>query len=101
MYPAERWSAGQVLEDRTLFQLPPFKLESGTYRVYIGAYRTSTGERLKVLEGPNDGADRILLGTLEVKPLYPIVHQLIPPTRVAVMRKYPDRIVDSHRKPGT
>jgi hypothetical protein len=101
MYPADRWQPGQVLEDRTLFQLPPFTMESGTYSVYIGAYRISTGERLRVLDGPTDGDDRILLGTFEVDSLYPLVHQLIAPTRLDVMRKYPGRIVDSHRRPGT
>jgi hypothetical protein len=97
MYPADRWKAGQILEDRTLFQLPPFTITPGTYQVYLGAYRRSTGQRLKVLEGPNDGSDRILLGTLEVTRLHPLIEQLIPPTHVDVMRRYPDRIVDSHR----
>jgi hypothetical protein len=63
----------------------------------LGAYQKSTGKRLKVLSGPSDGDNRIPLGVLEVKPLEPIIHQLIPPTRVDVMRKYPERIVDSHR----
>jgi hypothetical protein len=99
MFPADRWQTGQVLEDRSLVQLPPFTVPAGTYRVVLGAYHRSTGKRLKVESGPNDGDDRIPLGTLEVKPLEPIIHQLIPPTRVDVMRKYPDRIVDSHRAP--
>jgi len=43
----------------------------------------------------------VLLGSFEAKTLYPLIHQLIPPTRVDVMRKYPDRIVDPHRVPGT
>jgi hypothetical protein len=97
MYPANRWHAGQTLEDRTLIQMPPFTVTAGTYKILVGAYVRSTGQRLKVLTGPSDGEDRIPLGTLEVKPLEPIVDQLIPPTRVDVMRKYPDRIVDSHR----
>ena len=101
MYPGDRWHAGEILEDRTLFQLPPFTMKPGTYSVYLGAYRMSTGERLKVVEGPNDGQDRVLLGTFDVKTLYPLIHQLIPPTRVDIMRKYPDRIVDAHRQPGT
>lgn len=101
MYPADRWKPGEILEDRTLFQLPPFTMKPGTYSVYLGVYRTSTGERLKIVEGPNDGQERVLLGTFDVKTLYPIIHQLIPPTRVEVMRKYPDRIVDSDRPPGT
>ncbi len=97
MFPADRWQTGQTLEDRTLIQLPPFTVTAGTYEVRMGAYVRSTGKRLKVLSGPSDSEDRILLGTLEVKPLEPIVDQLIPPTRVDVMRKYPERIVDSHR----
>ena len=101
MYPADRWKAGEILEDRTLFQCPAFTMGPGKYDVYIGAYRRSTGERVKIVEGSNDGQDRIALGSFEVKPLIPLVHQLIPPTRIDVMRKYPDRIVDPHRAPGT
>jgi arabinofuranosyltransferase len=99
MFPADRWQAGQVLEDRSLVQLPPFTVPAGTYRVVLGAYRRFNGKRLKVESGPNDGDDRIPLGTLEVRPLEPIIDQLIPPTHVGLMRKYPDRIVDSHRTP--
>ena len=97
MYPADRWQPGEILEDRTLFQFPPFVITPGTYSVYLGVYRRSTGERLKVLEGPSDGQSRILLGTIEVTPLKPLIQQLIPPTRLDVMRKYPERIIDSHR----
>ncbi len=100
MYPADRWKPGEILEDRTLFQLPPFTMPPGKYTLYLGAWRRSTGERLKVIEGPNDGSDRIPLGTLDVKPLYPVIMQLIPPTRVDEMRKYPDRILDPHRAEG-
>ncbi len=99
MYPADRWRAGEILEDRPLFQLPPFTMKPGTYQVYVGVYRRSTGERLKVLEGPSDGDGRILVGSFTVKPMWPLLHQLIPPTRVQSMRKYPDRIVDPKRSP--
>jgi hypothetical protein len=97
MYPADRWREGDVIEDRTLVQLPPFTIVPGTYELSFGVYRRSTGERLKVLQGASDGSDRVHLGTLVVDRLYPLVNQLIPPTHVAEMRKYPDRIVDSHR----
>lgn len=100
MYPADRWSAGEVLEDRTLFQLP-INLRPGTYSVHVGFWRRSTGERLKVLEGQSDGEHRIPLGTFTVRPFRPLLDQLIPPTRVDVMRRYPERIVDHQRKPGT
>jgi hypothetical protein len=99
MYPADRWKAGDILEDRTLYQLPPFTIRPGTYEVYLGAYRRSTGERLKVVEGESDGHDRIHLGTLVVDELHPIVNQLIPPTHVDEMRVHAERIVDSHRSP--
>ena len=97
MYPADRWQAGETLEDRTLVQLPPFTVTPGTYDVWLGVYQRSTGKRVAVVEGPSDGDNRIKLGTLVVKPLRPMIDQLIPPTHVDVMRKYPERIVDSHR----
>jgi hypothetical protein len=97
MYPADRWKPGEILEDRTLFQLPPFTMQPGTYSVYVGAYWRSRGQRLKVVEGAIGAQDRIFLGTIDVRPLHPLVNQLIVPTRVDIMRKYPDRIVDSRR----
>ena len=101
MYPADRWQAGEILEDRTLFQLPPMVMTPGWYSVYIGVYRRSTGERVTVVDGPPHPDNRVLLGAFEARPLVPLIHQLIPPTRVEVMRKYPDRITDPGRKPGS
>jgi hypothetical protein len=97
MYPADRWKPGEILEDRTLFQLPPFTMQPGTYSVYVGAYWRTRGQRLKVVGGAIGAQERIFLGTIDVRPLHPLVNQLIVPTRVDIMRKYPDRIVDSHR----
>lgn len=96
MYPADRWKEGQIVEDRVLFQLP-INMKPGKYDVYVGLYRRSTGERIKITSGANDGTGRVLVGSFEVKKLLPFVHQLIPPTHVDVMRKYPDRIIDSHQ----
>jgi hypothetical protein len=73
----------------------------GTYKIYFGAYRKSDDQRLKVTSAAADGQNRVLLETLLVKERYPFVDQLIPPTRVETMRKYPDRIVDSKRALGT
>ncbi len=100
MYPADRWVAGEILEDRTLFQLP-ITMRPGTYTVYIGLWSRSTGKRFKVVEGQSDGDDRISLGTFTVRPFRPLLDQLIPPTRVDVMRQHPERIVEHHRAPGT
>lgn len=97
MYPADRWRAGDIIEDRVLFQLP-INMRPGKYEVFLGIYRRSTGERLKIPNGPADG--RLLVGSFDVKPLYPVIHQLIPPTVPEKMRKYGDRIPDHHRQPG-
>lgn len=94
MWPADRWRKGQVLEDRILFQLPPFVMRPGTYDVYVGAYRRSTGERLKVLAGAADAEGRVRVGSFEARSFRPMLDQLIPPTHVEVMRKYPGRIVE-------
>ena len=107
MWPADRWLPGQILEDRYLFQLPPpgdpkaSWMSPGDYQVYIGVWRRSSGQRLRVLEGPNDGQDRVLLGTFHVRSMRPLLDQLIPPTRVDKMRAHPERIIDSKRQPGT
>ncbi len=40
---------------------------AGTYTVYMGFWPGGEGKRLKVTAGPNDGADRVRLGTIEIK----------------------------------
>jgi hypothetical protein len=60
----------------------------------MGVYRRSTGERLAIVDGPNDGANRLLLGTLDVRPMRPLLDHLIPPTDIDEQRKYPERIID-------
>ena len=93
MYTADRWKPGEIIEDRVLFQVP-VEMKPGTYRIYIGVFRRSTGERLAIVEGPDDGTGRVPLGTLEVTHMLWLVHQLIPPTDIDKQRKYPDRIID-------
>jgi len=93
MYPADRWKPGQIIEDRVLFQLPITMKPNLDYDVHIGVYRKSTGERLKVVGGTSSPDGRLNLGSFHVKRLYPLIHQLIPPTVPSVMRKYPDRIL--------
>lgn len=100
LYPASRWQAGQILEDRVLFQLPPEAMTPGEYTVYLGAYRRSTGERLVIEAGEQAGDNRVRVGTLRVKPLRPLVHALIPRTDVEIMRAHPERIVSSSQAVG-
>jgi hypothetical protein len=96
MYPADRWRSGDVIEDRVLFQIP-ITMKPGKYEIYIGLYRRSTGERISILEGEDDGTGRIHLGTLVVGRMLPLIHSTIPLTDVSKQRKHAERIIDSGR----
>ena len=99
MWPAQRWTAGQVIEDRSLLQLPPF-LAPGTYSVWVGLYRRSTGARLKVVSGATKDRDhRIKVGEITIRAQRPFLDQLIRPTQLDVDRRHPERIPDHGRKP--
>ncbi len=100
MYPANRWRAGDIIEDRVLFQVP-IEMNPGDYNVHIGVYQRSSGQRFHVTSGPSDGSDRIPLGSFRVERLLPFVHQLIPPTRVEQMRRHPERIMQGGPRRGT
>ena len=98
LYPANRWRAGDVIEDRTLVQLPP-TLAPGDYDVFVGLYRRSTGKRLVVVQGQQDGQQRIHVGKIHIRAQRPFLDQLIRPTDLALDRKHPERIVDHGRSP--
>jgi hypothetical protein len=98
MYPADRWQPGQILEHRVLFQVP-WDMRTGTYKVVAGIYFRGSGQRLPITTPAHgDGQDRIELGTLTIESLNPPFDDLIPQTRVEVMRKYPERIMENGRK---
>jgi len=99
MYPANRWRKGDIIENRVLVQVP-VGYGPGDYEVWLGVYRRSTGERWKVLEGPNDAEDRVRLGTLTIKPLLPLIHSTIPRTDLTKMRAHPERISPHGRRAG-
>ncbi|MFT7583192.1 MAG: hypothetical protein ACI9MR_004878, partial [Myxococcota bacterium] len=96
MWPANRWVKGQILEHRTLVQLPAH-LRTGEYTVHFGVYNHKDNARMRVLEGPTDRQNRINLGTVEVDSLIPPFDHLIKPTDVDVQRKYPERIIKHGR----
>jgi len=99
MWPADRWIPGQVVEDRSLVQLPP-SLAPGTYDVWVGLYRRSTGARLKVTAGATkDGCDRVKVGSFTITAQRPFIDHLIRPTQLEIDRKHPERIVEHGRKP--
>ncbi|RLB57507.1 MAG: hypothetical protein DRJ42_00230 [Deltaproteobacteria bacterium] len=99
MYPADRWREGDIIENRILVQVPP-GYPAGEYRVYLGIYNPSTGERWPVTNNSDISDNRVLLGTVSVATLLPLVHSTIPRTDLDEMRAHPDRITDHGRQPG-
>lgn len=96
LYPAERWRTGDIIEDRVLVQLP-LNAAPGEYELHVGVWNRRSGERLAVEDGPNDGAQRVPLGKVEIKPLRAFLDHAIEPTVPEEQRKYPDRIHDHGR----
>ena len=64
--------ANQVLPDEYIrdhyaTDVPLMTTPAGMYTVYMGFWPGGEGKRLKITQGPNDGADRVRLGTIEIK----------------------------------
>lgn len=86
LYPANRWEAGQEIEDRVLVQIP-VGLVPGTYDVQLGMFDRRTGERVPVTEGESSEDRRVHLGTLEIRPMRHLLDPLIPRTDPAQQRR--------------
>lgn len=66
-YPPEAWRPGDLIADFRRLSLPA-DLPPGTYRLYVGMYRSETGERLPLeLEGRRLEGDLLELGGIEVE----------------------------------
>lgn len=61
------WLPGEYIRDHSETDVPLMTTPGGTYTVFIGFWPGGEGRRLKITQGPNDGVDRVRLGTLEVK----------------------------------
>jgi len=61
------WLPGEYIRDRYETDVPLMTTPAGTYTVYMGFWPGGEGKRLKVTQGNHDGADRIRLGTIEIK----------------------------------
>ncbi len=96
MYPADRWQNGDIIEDRVLIQLSS-NISPGTYDIYIGLYRRSTGERWRILEGENHDANRMHIGQVNIRAWRPFLDQLIEPPNVEQQRIHPERITPHGR----
>jgi hypothetical protein len=58
------WLPGDLLVDDSDFKLEP-NFTPGTYQIFFGLFVGDT--RLKVINGPNDGENRIIGGDLRVQ----------------------------------
>ncbi|MCC6170235.1 MAG: hypothetical protein IT329_23655 [Caldilineaceae bacterium] len=64
--PTPAWIPGEIVEDRHTFALPA-DTPPGSYQVELGLYTQPDFDRLTLLDpGRAEGADRLLLGPLEV-----------------------------------
>ena len=61
------WLPGEFVRDHSETDAPLMTTPAGTYTVYMGFWPGGEGKRLKITDGPNDGQDRVRLGTLEIK----------------------------------
>ncbi len=61
------WLPGEYIRDHFDTEVPLMTTPAGTYVVYMGFWPGGEGKRLKVTAGPNDGEDRVKLGSLEIK----------------------------------
>ncbi|HVZ70838.1 MAG TPA: glycosyltransferase family 39 protein [Polyangia bacterium] len=66
-FPTAFWLPGEYIRDHYETEVPLMTTPAGTYTVLVGFWPGGEGRRLKVTQGPNDGADRVRLGTLEIK----------------------------------
>jgi len=64
-YPTQYWLPGDYIVDPHDVEIPLITTPSGRYTIYVGFWLGS--QRLKVIEGPNDGVNRVRLGTLRVR----------------------------------
>jgi len=61
--PTVRWQPGQVIDDAHVLPLPA-DLPAGEYHIEVGLYLQSTGERLRLSDGPNE--DHLILGSIQI-----------------------------------
>ena len=64
-YATQHWLAGDYITDEVEIDVPVLSTPSGTYHVFGGFWLGES--RLKIIEGPNDGTNRVPLGTLRVR----------------------------------
>jgi Dolichyl-phosphate-mannose-protein mannosyltransferase len=66
-FPTSNWLPGEYIRDSYDIELPLMTTPAGTYRIFFGFWPGGEGKRLPITSGPNDGNDRVPLGTIEIK----------------------------------
>jgi hypothetical protein len=66
-FPTAYWLPGEYIRDHHEVDVPLMTTPAGTYTVLIGFWPGGEGKRLKITVGPNDGAERARLGTIEIR----------------------------------
>ena len=66
-FPTSYWLPGEYIRDYTEIDVPRVTTMSGTYTAYVGFWPGGEAQRWKITSGPNDGADRAQLGTIQIR----------------------------------
>lgn len=66
-FPTAHWLPGEYIRDTYEVDVPLMTTPAGTYVIFMGFWPGGDGRRLKITQGPNDGADRLRVGAIEIK----------------------------------
>jgi 4-amino-4-deoxy-L-arabinose transferase-like glycosyltransferase len=66
-FPTTYWLPGEYVRDHYDVDVPLMTTPAAVYTVLIGFWPGGEGKRIPITVGPNDGADRARLGTIEIK----------------------------------
>jgi hypothetical protein len=66
-FPTASWLPGEYIRDHYDVDVPLMTTPASVYTVLIGFWPGGEGKRIPITVGPNDGADRARLGTIEIK----------------------------------
>lgn len=66
-FPTAHWLPGEYIRDVVDIDAPLMTTPAGSYQILVGFWPGGDGRRLKVTQGPNDGADRVRVGPLEIR----------------------------------
>jgi hypothetical protein len=66
-FPTAHWLPGEYIRDFYEVDVPLMTTPAGTYQIFMGFWPGGDGRRLKITVGPNDGSDRLRVGSIEIK----------------------------------